>query len=90
MENNNFCCLLLNEIGLWDIKQIYHALFRGPSEIMDPLVARMTLFSSGLRPSEKSAIPATAVSIISTRATQCMVYLFSMQKWYYLRVFLPS
>ena len=38
------------------------------------------LFPSGLRPSGNSAIPATSESIISTRVSQCMVYLFTINR----------
>ena len=71
-----FTVITDEDIRWRDIKQIYHALFRATSEIMDSSVTEIALFSSGLRPSENSAIPATSESIISTRASQCMVYLF--------------
>ena len=61
-----------------DIKQIYRALFRATSEIMDSSVTEKALCSSGLRPSEHSAFPVTSESIISTRGSQCMVYLFTI------------
>ena len=73
-----FTVITDEDIRWRDIKQIYHALFRATSEIMDSSVTEIALFSSGLRPSENSAIPATSESIISTRASQCMVYLFTI------------
>ena len=53
---NNF-----TKVGLKNIKQIYHALFQATSEIMDFSATEIALFSSGLRPSENSAIPATSI-----------------------------
>ena len=77
-QNCNLRGIADEDIRWRDIKQIYHALFRATSEIMDSSVSEIALFSSGLRPSE---IPATSESIISTRASQCMVYLFTIQYW---------
>ena len=50
--------------------------FEPQIEIMDSSVSEIVLVPSGLRPSGKSTISATSESIISTRDTQCMAYLY--------------
>ena len=47
-------------------------------EIMDSSASEIELFPSGLRPSGKSTISTTSESIISTRDTQCMAYLYNI------------
>ena len=54
-QNSSLRGIADEDIRWRDIKQIYHALFRATSEIMDSSVTEIALFSSGLRPSENSA-----------------------------------
>ena len=57
-------------------------------EIMDSSVSEIVLVPSGLRPSGKSTISAASESIISTRDTQCMAYLYNIWDIYIVAIML--